>query len=474
MDPLSLAAHETKWRVLERFARVTAYTNTLLSAPIARPLLPFLPPSLHPHNPHNPNNAPNQAFDDGIIDYEPARVYLAKWSHDLQVARSREFEALSLAASTLGESGRLVMRKNDATSTSSTKQKKLGVWDETTLAETQIGAFVVLSTDTTPPPPKVSQWRLGLMNISYYIQDEISDSDREDVVDLGVGNGRIVAAQSEIQRRIFVGGVDPELRGQKIKAKNTAEYWRMKYEWLADPDADMYRDASMRVDKDVPRTDRGHPFYNDPNPPTPRPPGVGPFSPHQNILRDILITYACSYPDSDGIGYVQGQSDLLSPILIICNGDEVDAFYIFANLMNAHHLQTISRLLQVTDPIFHSHLSTKLEGGNFFFTFRCFQDTCTLWEVVQTRWAAGGVNDFLYLWHAIMRYLWTFDELLKYINDLAGVIPINSTLEAAELLYLRFRVRAASLGVLPVLAAEEDPSSAKNRGKGKKKKEEIP
>ncbi|KAJ3286146.1 GTPase activating protein [Rhizoclosmatium sp. JEL0117] len=541
------------------------------------------------------------AFDDGIIDYEPARVYLAKWSHDLQVARSREFveaaeldaitrtdsfetntekdfsfvderEALSLAASTLGESGRLVMRKNDATSTSSTKQKKLGVWDETTLAETQIGAFVVLSTDTTPPPPKVSrlpplspaEWRLWFDEYvpvpaalprprnhllttedSYYIQDEISDSDREDVVDLGVGNGRIVAAQSEIQRRIFVGGVDPELRGQvwpflfelypwdsthaerkKIKAKNTAEYWRMKYEWLAvaerlghqdfettpsdevgqDPDADMYRDASMRVDKDVPRTDRGHPFYNDPNPPTPRPPGVGPFSPHQNILRDILITYACSYPDSDGIGYVQGQSDLLSPILIICNGDEVDAFYIFANLMSSkkqnfltsgtgmhNHLQTISRLLQVTDPIFHSHLSTKLEGGNFFFTFRwflvsfkrefSFQDTCTLWEVVQTRWAAGGVNDFLYFValaildehrDAIMRYLWTFDELLKYINDLAGVIPINSTLEAAELLYLRFRVRAASLGVLPVLAAEEEPSSAKNRGKAKKKKEEMP
>ncbi|KAJ3286145.1 GTPase activating protein [Rhizoclosmatium sp. JEL0117] len=602
MDPLSLAAHETKWRVLERFARVTAYTNTLLSAPIARPLLPFLPPSLHPHNPNNPNNAPNQAFDDGIIDYEPARVYLAKWSHDLQVARSREFveaaeldaitrtdsfetntekdfsfvderEALSLAASTLGESGRLVMRKNDATSTSSsTKQKKLGVWDETTLAETQIGAFVVLSTDTTPPPPKVSrlpplspaEWRLWFDEYvpvpaalprprnhllttedSYYIQDEISDSDREDVVDLGVGNGRIVAAQSEIQRRIFVGGVDPELRGQvwpflfelypwdsthaerkKIKAKNTAEYWRMKYEWLAvaerlghqdfettpsdqvgqDPDADMYRDAFMRVDKDVPRTDRGHPFYNDPNPPTPRPPGVGPFSPHQNILRDILITYACSYPDSDGIGYVQGQSDLLSPILIICNGDEVDAFYIFAHLMSSkkqnfltsgtgmhNHLQTISRLLQVTDPIFHSHLSTKLEGGNFFFTFRwflvsfkrefSFQDTCTLWEVVQTRWAAGGVNDFLYFValaildehrDAIMRYLWTFDELLKYINDLAGVIPINSTLEAAELLYLRFRVRAASLGVLPVLAAEEEPSSARNRGKGKKKKEEMP
>ncbi|KAJ3083589.1 GTPase activating protein [Rhizoclosmatium hyalinum] len=543
-----------------------------------------------------------KAFDDGIIDYEPARVYLAKWSHDLQVARSREFvesteldaitrtdsfetntekdfsfvderEALSLAASTLGESGRLVMRKNDATSTSSsTKQKKLGVWDETTLAETQIGAFVVLSTDTTPPPPKVSrlpplspaEWRLWFDEYvpvpaalprprnhllttedSYYIQDEISDSDREDVVDLGVGNGRIVAAQSEIQRRIFVGGVDPELRGQvwpflfelypwdsthaerkKIKAKNTAEYWRMKYEWLAvaerlghqdfettpsdqvgqDPDADMYRDASMRVDKDVPRTDRGHPFYNDPNPPTPRPPGVGPFSPHQNILRDILITYACSYPDSDGIGYVQGQSDLLSPILIICNGDEVDAFYIFAHLMSSkkqnfltsgtgmhNHLQTISRLLQVTDPIFHSHLSTKLDGGNFFFTFRwflvsfkrefSFQDTCTLWEVVQTRWAAGGVNDFLYFValaildehrDAIMRYLWTFDELLKYINDLAGVIPINSTLEAAELLYLRFRVRAASLGVLPVLAAEEEPSSAKNRGKAKKKKEEMP
>ncbi|KAJ3022950.1 UNVERIFIED_CONTAM: GTPase activating protein [Siphonaria sp. JEL0065] len=520
---------------------------------MARPLIPYLPHSFQP--PTQDGNTD----DGGIIDYEPARVYLAKWSHELQVTRSKDYvleaaaqlhhqqqqqhniqdsenhaessfsfidsdlESQSLANSTIGEAGRLAMLKEDTAAIVSKSKQKLGVWDETVLADTGIGSFVVLSTDTTPPPPKVSrmaplsaaEWRmwfdeyvpvpkalsqpirrrdspapefLGGDGVVMLHADEVSDSsDRDDLVDLGVGNGRIVVALSEVQRRIFVGGVEPALRGQvwrflfgfypwdsthaerkAIKAQKTAEYWRMKYQWLfvaerlghddvestpaesvgQDPDADMYRDANVRINKDVPRTDRGHPFYNDKNTTSFRPPGVGPFSPHQNLLRDILITYACSFEGSDKIGYVQGMSDLASIVLIVCDGDEVDAFWIFAKMMES-------------------------------------KDICTLWEVCQSGWASGGTtasgseNEFLYFValaildehrDAIVRCLMTFDELLKYINDLSNTIPINSILEAAELLYLRFRVRAASLGVLPVVASEKQEASViKNRGKDKKK-----
>ncbi|KAI9336924.1 rab-GTPase-TBC domain-containing protein [Obelidium mucronatum] len=441
---------------------------------------------------------------------------------------------------------------------------RLGVWDETTLADTEIGSFVVLSTDTTPPPPKVSrvlplsaaEWRLWFdeyvpvpkqimqpirrklrRNASLILDtdddtdnvdddDEISDFDQDHDVDfVGIENdGKIIVDFSDVERRVFAGGIEPSLRGQvwrflfglypwesthaerkKIKKEKTTEYWKMKYEWLGvaeqlghedvestpadrlgeDADADMYRDANMRVNKDVPRTDRGHPFYSDVNTASFRPPGVGPFSPHQNLLRDILITYACSYKGSDRIGYVQGMSDLASIVLIVCEGDEVDAFWIFAKMMESKkqnflhngsgmhkHLTTISKLVQIMDPIFYSHLTNRLDGSNFFFCFRWFlvwfkrefnfQDTCTLWEVCRT---GGGVfktdgddSEFMYFIalaildehrDAIVRCLLTFDELLKYINDLSNTIPINSILEAAELLYLRFRVRAASLGVLP-------------------------
>ncbi|KAI8619488.1 rab-GTPase-TBC domain-containing protein, partial [Chytriomyces sp. MP71] len=189
---------------------------------------------------------------------------------------------------------------------------------------------------------------------------------------------------------------------------------------------------------------------------------------HQNLLRDILITYACSYSGSDRIGYVQGMSDLLSPFLITTGGDEADAFWLFAHFMETKkrnfledgsgmrvQLETMRRLLQATDPTLHAHL-TRMDALNLFCCFRWFlvafkrefntADTCLLWEVVETRWAAGGA-DFLYFValaildehrDAILRCLLTFDELLKYVNDLSQTLPVNATLEAAELLFLRF------------------------------------
>ncbi|KAJ3106708.1 GTPase activating protein [Physocladia obscura] len=518
---------------------------------MAAPLAAYIPEQLRPPQP--PPSRDNT--DTGIIDYEPARVYLAKWSHNLQVERSKEYvssaesdhtaantshfdirtpetsysiiedtDVAVVAADTIAKSGRLAMLKEYDNSNYSTKSRKsggasskafrLGVWDETVLADSDIGSFVVLSTDTTPPPPKVSrlpplslaEWKLyfdeyapvpnslskpdpdslGNLNESmYYVPKDVEDEDSE-----FDATGKIVASFSEIQRRIFVGGVDPALRGQVW----STEYWRMKYAWIAveerllteqqesaieshqneDSESVMYKDASSRVDKDVPRTDRNHPFYNDPIiSKKPTAPGIDPFSPHQTQLRDILITYACSYPGSDSIGYVQGMSDLCSPFLIICDGDEVDAFWMFAHYMESkkqnflfsgigmrNHLATMERLIHATDPTLHKHLA-RLDALNVVL------DTCTLWEVLETKMWGNGFEHFVALAiidehrDSILRYLFTFDEVLKYINDLANTIPVGSILEAAELLYLRFRVRAASLGILPVAETGDGISQTK-------------
>ncbi|KAJ3241928.1 GTPase activating protein [Chytriomyces hyalinus] len=576
MDPIQLAIHETRFIVLERFSRVTNYTMSIL--PNSFRLL-SQPPSI--------SADPSEKDTDGIIDYEPARVYLAKWHHNLQIARAKEANELHaegddnpLAASVISDSGRLAMLKEDNEKVAAVNKPRLGVWDETVLADTGIGSFVVLSTDTTPPPPRVSrQPPLSLQEWKLYFDEfipvphplprplrstaepsDLSESvihvSTEDASDASspineyatAGDGKIIVAFTEIQRRIFVGGVDASVRPQvwrflyglypwdsthaerlRIKAEKSREYWRMKNEWIqvaeemerrrqpggnedgaSGDDSDeaggnaaeeMYKDASTRVDKDVPRTDRSHTFYNDENLTCVRPPGVGPFSPHQNLLRDILITYACSYPGSDKIGYVQGMSDLLSPILIVCDGDEVDAFWMFAQYMESKkknflvdgsgmrmQLETMQKLLRTTDPTLHAHLM-RLDALNLFCCFRWFlcafkreftlQDTCVIWEVVESKWAAGG-PDFMYFIalaildehrDAILRCLLTFDELLKYVNDLSQTIPVNSILEAAELLYLRFRVRAASVGAIPSLPVLEASSvGARKRGNGKDKK----
>lgn len=96
------------------------------------------------------------------------------------------------------------------------------------------------------------------------------------------------------------------------------------------------------TERDVSRTDRTNKFYE------------GPENPGLGLLNDILLTY-CMYhfdlgerrPDGGGggalgaqgvaadpvsPGYVQGMSDLLSPILFVVQ-NEVDAFWCFCGFM---------------------------------------------------------------------------------------------------------------------------------------------
>jgi len=73
------------------------------------------------------------------------------------------------------------------------------------------------------------------------------------------------------------------------------------------------------AEKDVVRTDREVDIFVDDN-------GEG-----LRKLRDILLTYGFYNFD---LGYVQGMSDLLAPILLVME-DEVDAFWCFVGYMES-------------------------------------------------------------------------------------------------------------------------------------------
>jgi hypothetical protein len=47
-------------------------------------------------------------------------------------------------------------------------------------------------------------------------------------------------------------------------------------------------------------------------------------------LRTVLMTYHTQYPD---LGYVQGMSDLLSPIYVVFDADEADSFWGLVGVM---------------------------------------------------------------------------------------------------------------------------------------------
>jgi hypothetical protein len=126
--------------------------------------------------------------------------------------------------------------------------------------------------------------------------------------------------------KYLLGVVDWNMTFNQIRErekKNLDYYYRMKFQWKSITDDQEtrfsgYRDRKSLVEKDVNRTDRTHPFYQGDN------------NKHVEMLSDILMTYVMYNFD---LGYVQGMSDLLSPILYVM-GDEVDAFWCFKGFIS--------------------------------------------------------------------------------------------------------------------------------------------
>lgn len=101
------------------------------------------------------------------------------------------------------------------------------------------------------------------------------------------------------------------------------DYYVMKLQWRSmtksqEDNFTDYRDRKSLIEKDVNRTDRNLEYF------------AGENNPNLQVLNDILMTYVMYNFD---LGYVQGMSDLLSPILCLLN-DEADAFWCFVGFMN--------------------------------------------------------------------------------------------------------------------------------------------
>ncbi|XP_047236874.1 TBC1 domain family member 15 isoform X1 [Girardinichthys multiradiatus] len=246
-----------------------------------------------------------------------------------------------------------------------------------------------------------------------------------------------------------------EERKSLQKAK-TDEYFRMKLQWKSIGEEQERRNSRLRdyrslIEKDVNRTDRTNRFYEGLN------------NPGLTLLHDILMTY-CMY-DFD-LGYVQGMSDLLSPILYVME-NEVDAFWCFVSFMDQMHqnfeeqmqgmktqLIQLSTLLRLLDLAFWNYLESQ-ESGYLYFCFRwllirfkrelSFQDVLRLWEVM---WTGLPCQNFHLLVccaildsekQKIMEENYGFNEILKHINELSMKLDIKEILQKAEGIYLQIR-----------------------------------
>uniref|UniRef100_A0A8C9U6H6 TBC1 domain family member 15 n=1 Tax=Scleropages formosus TaxID=113540 RepID=A0A8C9U6H6_SCLFO len=236
---------------------------------------------------------------------------------------------------------------------------------------------------------------------------------------------------------------------KSLQKRKTDEYFRMKLQWKSVSEEQERRNSRLRdyrslIEKDVNRTDRTNKFYE------------GPDNPGLILLHDILMTY-CMY-DFD-LGYVQGMSDLLSPILYVME-NEVDTFWCFVSFMDQMHqnfeeqmqgmktqLIQLGTLLQLLDLSFWNYLESQ-DSGYLYFCFRwllirfkrelSFQDVLRLWEVM---WTGLPCQNFHLLVccaildsekQKIVEENYGFNEILKHINELSMKLDIEEILLKAE------------------------------------------
>lgn len=327
-------------------------------------------------------------------------------------------------------------------------------------------------------------------------------------------SGRLTVTVDEVKGRIFHGGLEDDVRKEAwpfllgvfpwdslAKERETIfqslqyGYSDYKRRWVDDEEkrqAEFWKDQKVRIEKDIHRNDRNLEIFKDNKRSNSTASGQGtshenqaatneressPETPdededwnlahisnrHLFSMREILLTYN-EY--NDNLGYVQGMTDLLSPIYVVFQSETM-AFWTFAGFMERmernfvrdqsgmkRQMLVLNELVQFMLPNLFRHLE-KCESTDLFFFFRMllvwykrefeWEQVNTLWEVLWTDFYSSQYHLFVALAvlsdneRIIIQNLLRFDEVLKYMNDLLGKMNLHDLLVRAELLFLRFR-----------------------------------
>ncbi|RCK66440.1 GTPase-activating protein GYP7 [Candida viswanathii] len=326
-------------------------------------------------------------------------------------------------------------------------------------------------------------------------------------------SGRLMITADEVKNRIFHGGLHDDVRQEAwlfllnvfpwdsseeeretLRDSYATRYDELTMKWAAvdveeRPDVEFYKDQKFRIEKDIHRTDRNLDIFKNPvkkplpsaqrdqsepeperesSPETPdeesyEDEGIVITNIHLQKMRNILLTYN---EHNVNLGYVQGMTDLLSPLYVVIR-DEPLVFFAFANFMERmernfvrdqsgmkKQMNTLNKLLQFMLPNLYKHLE-KCQSNDLFFFFRMllvwfkrefeWADVLTLWEVLWTDCYSSQFILFFCLSvlsdneRIIIQNLRQFDEVLKYFNDLSGKLNLNLLLIRSEVLFLKFK-----------------------------------
>jgi len=231
-------------------------------------------------------------------------------------------------------------------------------------------------------------------------------------------------------------------------------------------DSPRLKEQSLQIAKDVLRTDRFVPGYDDEK------------SPLLAEMTCILMTYGVRVAH---IGYCQGMSDMLSPILYAFRNHpdrEVLSFWCFSRLMdrvNANfredqsgiraQLKKIASLMRLADRDLSQHFMEIDPDYHAVFRWLLvhfkrefqFEDISRVWEIF---WLDFVAERDLHLYLAVSILLQhrerilldcsSFPELLRYINDLSLRLDVDLCLSDATDLFYR---------IGPITIEEQTPPS---------------
>lgn len=256
---------------------------------------------------------------------------------------------------------------------------------------------------------------------------------------------------------------------------------RLRYEELDRRRLDMdereadafWKKVQCTVEKDAPRTDRTNPFF------------AGDQNENVLIMKRILLNYAFHNPQ---VGYTQGMSDLLAPLLIELR-DESEAFWCFEGLMERtlfvssprdcdmdQNLTLLRELLRVMHERFYAHLKSLPDGLELLFTHRwlllCFKRefpeaaALKIWEAAWSQYQTHYLHLFVCLavvciyGQEVMEQEMKADEILFHFSTLTLHMDGELVLKKARGLLHQFR----SLSKIPctlrrLLQTTDDSSS---------------
>ncbi|XP_006891096.1 PREDICTED: small G protein signaling modulator 2 isoform X2 [Elephantulus edwardii] len=178
-----------------------------------------------------------------------------------------------------------------------------------------------------------------------------------------------------------------------------------------------------RIDKDVQRCDRNYWYFTPPN---------------LERLRDIMCSYVWEHLD---VGYVQGMCDLLAPLLVILDNDQL-AYSCFSHLMKRmsqnfpnggamdSHFANMRTLIQILDSELFELMHQNGDYTHFYFCYRWFlldfkrellyEDVFAVWEVI---WAARHISSEHFVPFIALALVEAYREIIRDNNmDFTDII----------------------------------------------------